>query len=731
MDDPGSGQHSDLYRPLASDQFTRVFELEAGEFSDPIVGWLSPQAKDGSPYEAVSYVWGDPAKRHDITVDGRTMSVTANLHGALTALRHRPSGGNVSQRGPASSKRQPVRRLWADAICINQQDQKERVLQVELMSHIFAGAIRVLCWLGWEEGEEGRRHTQDAIRFIHDFMDDPQVGLDEARILLEHHDYLADPAEDLSHLSDEDRRHFEVQARKWEAVKFFFGIEYFHRTWIVQELGLARQAVLLTALKPTEDSSGIDFGALDIQRRPSVGGGFAVVVDRIDWPVVGRFVEFLDYSGASIVTHIGLLSWVAHHIVMVWATKEDGSPDCDFLTSMHWSRILRVTDPRDRVFGLLGHPMAMTDGELVVHADYTRTRGVIYTKLAANIIMKTKSLYAVSLVDHEHDPSMKILDWDPKIEGRMPSWVPDWESINRTTPLDYPVDAAITEDPAIDIEGPTDGEIGTPLPHLLVRGWIIDEVSAVGHQMETTDFPITNVTRELAKKNPFWLDRVWEMISSNNSVIIDEKGSDLDALSLLESLSLALPLGTREKGEPVGKAGLNQPSREHQKSFAAYVLEYHELLHGALAPLDEATQINSRIDLPARSVLDNLPPEARLEISRRAEEATSGGFVECMTWPSMCRVIYCTTTGLVGIGSRITRAGDLVCRVQGSAVLMTLRRIDQLDPVGDHQSLNKEHEANPVTRCVHIAPTVVPVRMQRGVTNGAKHGETAARFCIL
>jgi len=731
MNDPGPRPFPNFYRPLAP-KFTRVFELEAGEFSDPIVGRLVPQAMDAEPYEAISYVWGNQRKRRDITIDGATLSITENLHGALTAFRHRPVAGSSDEpdAGTAPARRQPVRRLWADAVCINQEDLQERISQVELMSFIYAGARRVLSWLGWEEGEEGRRHMQDAIHFIHAFMKDPEAGLCDARVLLLHHDYLADPTEDLAQLSEDDRRRFEEQARKWEAVKLFFEIEYFHRAWIVQELGLAREALLITALKPADDGAKADEGNSAGQGVTAEDEDWALEVDIIDWPLVGRFVEFLDYSGASLVTHLGLVSWVAHHILMVWATKEDGTPDCDFLTGMHWTRILRVTDPRDRAFSLLGHPMAVLGGELVIHPDYTRTRGVIYTRLAVNFIRKTNNLYIVSLVDHEDDPSLEQWDWDPQHEARMPSWVPDWHSINRTTPADYPIAAAATEDDEISFEGGVDCEDGTSLPHLLVRGWVIDEISAVSRRMETTDFPITHLARERTKQNPFWLDRVWELVypaEQQGSAFASPGG---DALAVLESLSLALPLGTQEKDDPVSKAGLNQTLEEHHRSFAAYVLEYHELLRGALSEAGGVNEDDDNSYLPVRSVFDSVPAEAQAELRRRAEGTTAGGFLECMTWPSMCRIVYRTASGLVGMGSRVTRPGDLVCRVKGSAVLMTLRRVDD-SGASEVTGTTTETEAAVSIRCAHIGPTVVPARMKRGAIDGAEFGEKAANFRII
>ncbi|KAK4447264.1 heterokaryon incompatibility protein-domain-containing protein [Podospora aff. communis PSN243] len=716
---PPSPHYPRCYRALAPG-FIRVFELEAGSPTDPVIGRLVPQRIEGEAYEAVSYVWGDPRNRHDLTVDGNILSVTENLHGALTAFRHLPSECS-------NGVRQPVRRVWADALCINQENVPERTAQLELMGPIFAGARRVLAWVGWEEGEEGRRHTQDAIRFIHFFMGNPDQELREARILLLHHDVsVTGPASRLALLSDDDKRLFEDQATKWEAVKIFFDIEYFHRAWIVQELGLAQEAILYTALKPPDgDGSATDSdatkayndsakdhknamkGAEDAaesvenavhghkdavkgvknatQRLENSEEDHDLELDTIDWPLVGRFAHFLDYRAASLVTHLDLKSWVAHHILMVWETNSDGSPRCDFLTAMHWVRILGVTDARDRVYSLLGHPCAVMDGHLVIKPDYTVTRGVVYTRLAANFIRKTKSLQAVNLVDHEEDPYEGERRWDPKDESRMPSWVPDWHSINRTTPMDWPGDS-IDIGSGIEVGEGVEGVEGTSLPHLLVKGWVMDEIAAVSARMETTDFPVTNLVRERAKVNPFWLDRVWEMVSSGSA-------SCDDSLALLESLSLALPLGTREKGEQASTVGPQQTQLEHQRSFAAYVLQYHELRRGV-------TEAYTDGYLPERSLLDTLPADDQAKLRRRAEGATSGGFLECMTWPSMCRVVYRTKLGSVGMGSRITRSGDLVCRVCGSNVLMTLRRVG-------HPRAGED------VVCVFVAPTVVPACMQK------------------
>ncbi|KAI1173220.1 heterokaryon incompatibility protein-domain-containing protein [Nemania sp. FL0916] len=769
MHDPRPPHYPACYRPLPR-KLIRVFEIEAGHFSDPIVGRLVHQTIDGEPYEAVSYVWGDTQDRHDIAIDGATLSITASLHAALTAFRHRPLSGpgdGDGERGDSGTDwgigpaQRPVRRLWADAVCINQEDLPERTSQIELMGRIFAGARRVLAWLGWEQGQTNRRHMQDAIRFIHVFMEDPEAGLHDARILLHHHqEGVAGTEGGLALVPTDERRRLEEQARKWEDIKVFFETEYFHRTWIVQELGLAREAIMCTALKPaggaeTTIRSSRDRSGEDPAERAN-SKNQALELDIVDWPMVGRFVRFLDYSGASLVTHLGLQTWVAHHILMVWEKKEDGTPDCDFLTGMHWTRILGVTDARDRVYSLLGHPLAIMDGDLVIKPDYTVTRGVMYTRLAATFIQKTKNLYAVNLVDHEDDPSVEARQWDPGDEGRMPSWVPDWHSINRTTPLHCPVDAAEAEDGEIRIEGEIGGAEGTPLPHLLARGWVVDKISAVSRRMETTDFPVTNLTRERAKANPFWLDRLWDVIFP----AAGDSSMDADALAMLEALSLALALGTRAEDQPEdaigGSAGgPKQTLNQHHGAFAAYVLEYHELRHtgsvlsegDGITNSDSDNKSNNDNDsivdsgdrdgeagfLPVRSLYDRLPTAVQDELRQRAAGTTSRDWIECMTWPSMCRIVYRTTSGLIGMGSRVTRPGDLVCRVRGSRVLMTMRPI-QAERPGDKVKRRAwpDPRIDPaLTSCAHIGPTIAPACIKRDVVDGVYFNEKPVYFRII
>jgi hypothetical protein len=72
--------------------------------------------------------------------------VTENLDHALRRLRRR--------LGP--------RWLWADAMCIDQKNDREKEVQIPLMVEIYRGAKRVLAWLhdGDDDIERGMRYLE-------------------------------------------------------------------------------------------------------------------------------------------------------------------------------------------------------------------------------------------------------------------------------------------------------------------------------------------------------------------------------------------------------------------------------------------------------------------------------------------------------------------------------------------------------------------------------------------
>lgn len=85
----------------------------------------------------MSYVWGIQEGLKTIYIDKVKKLVTPNLHAALLQLRI-PFFERI---------------LWVDAICIDQENEKEKTHQVGAMARIYGFANRVVVWLG-EEAEQ-------------------------------------------------------------------------------------------------------------------------------------------------------------------------------------------------------------------------------------------------------------------------------------------------------------------------------------------------------------------------------------------------------------------------------------------------------------------------------------------------------------------------------------------------------------------------------------------------
>ncbi|RYP20480.1 hypothetical protein DL767_009434 [Monosporascus sp. MG133] len=170
---------------------------------------LMPSEKDGAPircqlfeypiqktgeradlYEALSYCWGGSDKPCSISIGDRYLPVTANLYAALLRLRHHLIG----------------RVIWVDAICINQEDVKERGQQVRSMAEIYYKASRVIVWLGEAEAED--HDTLKAICAAGDKSSDQKMSQEAVLALLNR------PCEliDMYHTYEATERHDKVFA---------------------------------------------------------------------------------------------------------------------------------------------------------------------------------------------------------------------------------------------------------------------------------------------------------------------------------------------------------------------------------------------------------------------------------------------------------------------------------------------------------------------------------------
>jgi hypothetical protein len=134
--------YGDVPIDLSQNQI-RLFDLHPGDWDDRIRGTLRVVSLDSSPvYQALSYTWGPKKGSRSLCMKRKShLPCRRNLYTALRSLRSETNSLT----------------LWIDAICIDQNDRKERSHQVCWMDRIYTQAESVLVWLGepsheWERG---------------------------------------------------------------------------------------------------------------------------------------------------------------------------------------------------------------------------------------------------------------------------------------------------------------------------------------------------------------------------------------------------------------------------------------------------------------------------------------------------------------------------------------------------------------------------------------------------
>ena len=200
-----------VYRPLHGVKFIRVLRLYPGVGSSTLCGSLAHAAIGNEKYSALSYAWGNPSKPCFIELDGYRMPLTQSLYNALLRLR-------LSFR---------ERILWADGICINQEDEQEKASQVMLMSEIYSSATKVLVHLG---------NTADASDLIPELVS--KIQKTDFRSL-PNTLWLSTDSLGVNHLPPSTDP-------VWEALQNFYCRAWFHRVWYVRAVTFTRISLNLT-----------------------------------------------------------------------------------------------------------------------------------------------------------------------------------------------------------------------------------------------------------------------------------------------------------------------------------------------------------------------------------------------------------------------------------------------------------------------------------------------------
>lgn len=317
-------------------------------------------------YDAISYVWGGAPASVTVKCNGKPLIVTPTALEMLHYL-HR------YQRSTA------IRKFWIDAICINQEDPKEKSIQVPLMHNIYYRAAAVIVWMS--------PATPETDVFFAEF----QEVREKSRPWIAR--YIADP-DCRAPIKEELPCHAKAF---WGGLGRLLDNEWFRRLWTYQEIILPKTATLLCG------DSWVDFDG---------------------------FVEFLIdgwYNTNLIINESGerdtrsISAARTCYAIQFYRNfnnrneRADGMKVRDVTTELYSLRPRHVREPVDRVWAIVG----------LLENDFRDkiTSAVDYSAQGRNRYWKTWIMFAKALMDEPG--GIELLQIPPTLESRLP-YLPSW-----------------------------------------------------------------------------------------------------------------------------------------------------------------------------------------------------------------------------------------------------------------------------------------------------------------
>lgn len=312
-------------------------------------------------YDALSYVWGPSEPSKWMEIDGRAIPITPNLFAALCSLCQDSS----------------LRRLWVDAICINQDDVDEKEQQIAMMADIYRSATTVRIYLGgnlptrlglldyWNrEGKEPDEHLEDTL---------PRLGISMQGLLDDFMDFVSRP--------------------------------WWTRVWTQQEYTLAAHGPVfyLGSRSVLASETWKDF-------------------ERLHNAVVNVSTPFMGSHDVELKTNLSLQKRirVVIHAAYTLNRRHEGRNGLAFHTPLaglfeHFV-LLRSTDPRDKIFGLreIAEPVV----QRLFQPNYRAPVEDVFEKLAAWLLVF--DLWEEMFWNYPLKLSAGNLS------RNIPSWVPDF-----------------------------------------------------------------------------------------------------------------------------------------------------------------------------------------------------------------------------------------------------------------------------------------------------------------
>jgi hypothetical protein len=282
-----------------------------------------------------------------------------------------------------------IRKIWIDAICINQANSEEKNTQIPLMCDIYTQAATVVVWMGLS--------TPDTDVFITEFQ--------EVKVKLKK--WIA------HHVADSDFRNpttGELPDREeafWGGLYHLLNSTWFERLWTYQEIVLANTAILLCG------ELRVDFDE------------FILFID--DGYFSSSYIPAQLKAGSSRTVDISLITCKSITYPRDRLAHRPRGTKIRFQAAIRYVddvagqlnelRYRQVKEPVDRVWAIVGLLENHLKKRLTPYVDYSAQGRKEY--------WKTWILFAKALID-EPD-GIKLLLVPPALEPKppgLPSWCP-------------------------------------------------------------------------------------------------------------------------------------------------------------------------------------------------------------------------------------------------------------------------------------------------------------------
>ena len=369
---------------------------------------LTQSLYDDPPYLALSYVWGVPDDTRTILVNKHPFKVTRNLYEALESIME--------------EKESLI--MWVDAICINQADDDEKGWQVELMGNIYRQAFGVFAWLGPAAGNS--EWVIDYLQILGKYAE--ECGLQYGagwvspiwRAIAASSSYTKDPST-IVLVHELDGKTMKVTNKDLDTLfnsisgrksgDFVLPIAdlkklclrpWWGRIWCLQEIALPSTAFFIC-------------GSKRITRRRFLAAynAYYALWDTLRLePATPYFMGMATM--ASHRTHVMLSMSGIYLGFCLSALLRATSVGSVHMLGDEGKQCLESTDPRDKIFALLG---LANDGEklkdLGLWPDYRTSKRDVYTKTMIALLQQGH-IEMLSFCRATAPPCY------------LPSWVPDW-----------------------------------------------------------------------------------------------------------------------------------------------------------------------------------------------------------------------------------------------------------------------------------------------------------------